>query len=319
MAERPQAVAVTGAAGYVGSRLIRELAEEAGLAKVLAIDTKPLRRPVHNIKASRLDVSQPLDGLLHDERIDTVVHLAFSYPMLTDQRDAITDQLTNLETLQTILDSCRRARVSNFVYLSSHTVYGPHRESPVPITEDEPLQPLGDFPYALHKARSEELIARFASDTPQVGVTVLRACVVLGPTSGNRAASALFKPMLLGVWREDPPWQFIHEDDLAAVLALAVVQPQPGTYNVAGYGVVPYSEVARTTGAKLLKLNPSLAYTATHLSWKFGIQKEAPAGALDFVRYPMVMSTGRLRRETGFRPRYSSREALMEYVSGTLG
>ena len=65
MAERPQAVAVTGAAGYVGSRLIRELAEEAGLTKVLAIDTKPLRRPVHNIKASRRDITQPLDGLIH--------------------------------------------------------------------------------------------------------------------------------------------------------------------------------------------------------------------------------------------------------------
>lgn len=319
MAEHRRAVAVTGAAGYVGSRLIQELAEEEELDKVLAIDARPLRRPVHNIKAARVDVTEPLDGLLHDERIDTVVHLAFSYPVPSGRNDAGVAQQTNQQALESVLQSCRQARVANFVYLSSHTVYGPHRENPVPITEDEPLQPLDDFPYSRDKARAEEAIAQFASLTPGLGVTVLRSCVVLGPTGGNRAASALFKPILLGVWREDPPWQFVHEDDLAAVLALSVTQPRPGTYNVAGPGVVSYSELAQSTGAKLLKLNPGLAYTATQLSWKFGLQKEASAVALDFVRYPMVMSTGRLRKETGFRFRYSSREALMEYVSGTMG
>lgn len=319
MSDRPKAVAVTGAAGYVGSRLIEQLAEVEELETVLAVDAKPLRRPVHNIKAARLDVAQPLDSILHDLRIDTVVHLAFLYPQLPEHGTADVVPPTNLNVLRSVLDSCRSARVANFVYLSSHTVYGPCRENPVPIIEDQPLNPLEDFPYALDKARSEELIANFAATTPQVGITVLRSCVALGPTAGNRAASSLFRGTLLGVWGEDPPWQFIHEDDLASVLALAVTKPKPGTYNVAGHGVVPYTELARSTGATLLKLSPSLAYTATHLSWKFGLQKEAPARGLDFVRYPMVLSTGRVRKEMGFHPRYSSREALSEFISGTMG
>ena len=319
MADRPKGVAVTGAAGYVGSRLIERLAEVEELETILAIDNKPLRRPVHNIKAARLDVTQPLDGLLHEQRIDTVVHLAFDYPQLPDHGDPGVVPPHNLDALRSVLNSCRLARVANFVHLSSHAVYGPWRENPVPIMEDQPLKPLKDFPYALDKARSEELIAQFVATTPQVGVTILRSCVVLGPTVGNRAASVLFKKVLLGVWREDPPWQFIHDDDLASALVLAVIQPRPGTYNVAGYGVVPFSEVARSTGAKLLKLSPNLAYIATHLSWKLGIQKEAPARGLDFVRYPIVLSTGRARREMGFRPQYSSREALSEFISGTMG
>ena len=319
MADRPKGVAVTGAAGYVGSRLIERLAEVEELDTVLAIDAKPLRRPVHNIKAARLDVREPLEGLLHDHRIGTVVHLAFDYPQLPEHGDLALVPPTNLDALRRVLNSCRSARIGNFIYLSSHTVYGPWRENPVPIIEDQTLKPLEDFPYALDKARSEELIAQFVATTPQVGVTTLRSCVVLGPTSGNHAASALFRKVLLGVWGEDPPWQFIHEDDLASVLALAVIDPRPGIYNVAGYGVVPFSEVARSTGAKLLKLSPSLAYTAAHLSWKFGLQKEAPARGLDFLRYPMVLSTGRVRREMGFHPQYSSREALSEFISGTMG
>lgn len=319
MADRPKAVAVTGAAGYVGSRLIEQLAEVEELDTVLAIDAKPLRRPVHNIKAARLDVTEPLDGLLHDHRIDTVVHLAFNYPQLPEHGDSPTISPANLDALQSVLDSCKAARVLNFVYLSSHTVYGPSRENPVPIIEDQPLRPLEDFPYALDKVRSEQLISRFVDAFPRLGVTVLRSCVVLGPTGGNRVASTLFKRVLLGVWGEDPPWQFIHEDDMASVLALAVINPRRGVYNVAGHGVVPFSEVASSTGAKLLKLSPSLAYTATHLTWKFGIQKEAPARGLDFVRYPMVLSTGRVRKEMGFHPKYSSREALSEFISGAMG
>ena len=319
MSDRSRAVAVTGAAGYVGSRLIEHLAEVEELDTVLAIDAKPLRRPVHNIKAARLDVREPLDGLLHDHRIDTVVHLAFDYPQLPEHGDLAVVPPTNLDALQRVLHSCRSARVANFIYLSSHTVYGPWRENPVPIIEDQALKPLEDFPYAVDKARSEELIAQFVATTPQIGVTTLRSCVVLGPTAGNHAASSLFRRVLLGVWGEDPPWQFIHENDLASVLALAVINPKPGVYNVAGHGVVPFSEAARSTGAKLLKLSPSLAYTATHLSWKFGLQKEAPARGLDFLRYPMVLSTGRVRREMGFHPKYSSREALSEFISGTMG
>ena len=319
MADRPRAVAVTGAAGYVGSRLIERLVEAEKLDTVLAIDSRPLRRPVPNIKAARVDVTQTLDALLHDHRIDTVVHLAFTYPQLPEHGSADVVPPTNTEALRSVLDSCASARVARFVHLSSHTVYGPWRDNPIPIIEDQPLKPLEDFPYAVDKARSEEAIAQFSGASPQVGVTILRSCVVMGPTPGNRAASSLFRRVLLGVWREDPPWQFIHEDDLASALTLAVINPKPGIYNVAGSGVVPYSEVARTMGARLLKLSPSLGYVATHLGWKFGIQKEAPASGLDFARHPLVMSTGRVRKEMGFHPRYSSREALADFISGTMG
>ena len=318
MDERPQVIAVTGAAGYIGSRLLQELEEEESLAKVLAIDTRPLRRPVHNIQAHRLDVTHSLEELFHDLRVDTVVHLAFVYPVAANRRQAEAARQTNLEGLHSVLNSCRQARVPHFIYVSSHTVYGPHRDNPVPITEDEPLKPLVELPYSQDKKLGEEVIEEFRRETPQVRLTVLRACVVLGPTGVNPAAKALFKPVLLGVWREDPPWQFVHEDDLAALLVLLAMHPRPGIFNVAGYGVVCYSEIARAVGSKLLKLNPSLAYAAAQASWSLGIQKEAPARGLDFVRYPIVLSTGRLRKETGFRFQYSSRDALTAYVSGTI-
>ena len=40
------------------------------------------------------------------------------------------------------------------------------------------------------------------------------------------------------------------------------------------------------------------------------LQSDAPACALAMLRWPWVASNGKLTRETGFRPRYTAREAL---------
>jgi UDP-glucose 4-epimerase len=116
----------------------------------------------------------------------------------------------------------------------------------------------------------------------------------------------------------DPPWQFVHEEDMARLLGLLVMEPQQGIYNVAGNGVVAYSQIARIARRRLVRLPSVLAYAATQLAWNMGIQKESPARGLDFVRYPVVLTTGKLKKETGFRFNYSSEEVLTSYIDSNL-
>ena len=318
MDERSRVVAVTGAAGYVGSRLLQELEEEDSLSKVVAIDTKPLVRPVHNILAQRLDVKDPLDEVFHDLRVDTVVHLASVLTSAKYRRNTESAREANVDGMRGVLKSCAQARVRNFIYLSSHTVYGPHRDNPVPITEDAPMRPLQEFPYSYDKAVSEGMVQKYAEENPDSATTVLRCCVVLGPSADNEVARSFFKPVLLGVMGNDPPWQFVHEDDLARLLTLMVMDPRPGIFNVAGEGVVRYSKIARLAGCKLIRLPPTMAYAATQLTWSLGIQRESPARGLDYVRYPMILSTGKLKKETSFRFKFASEEALTAFLASNI-
>ena len=71
--------------------------------------------------------------------------------------------------------------------------------------------------------------------------------------------------------------------------------------------------MAQLSRRKLLFLPSAMAYPLTQLAWNLGIQKDSPAAGLDFIRYPIFISTSKLKKDTGFRFFYTSEEALKAY------
>ena len=311
--ERAKVVAVTGASGYVGSSLLREL-EEEGLERIVAIDIRPLRNPVHNVAFLNRSVVQPLGEVFREHRVDTVVHLAFVMRPSRNQAEIEAARRVNVGGLENILRACRSARVKHLIYLSSHTVYGAHRDNPIPITEEAPLRPNRGFQYAEHKLLCEEAIRRFSQEYRNTRITILRSCVVMGPSADNYITQALDKPMLVGILGNDPPMQFVHENDVARLITLMTRDPHPGIYNVAGERTVRYSRMAQLARHPLVYIPAALLYPMTEITWRLGVQKDSPAVGLDFIRSPLIVSTGKLKGVTGFRVRFTSEEALSAYA-----
>jgi len=308
-------VAVTGSAGYIGTRLLQQLEDADRVAKLVAIDVKPLAMPFHNIDAYRLDITQPIDAVFHDHRVSTVVHLAFDMRPGRNAQEAQAIHRNNVQGLENLLRACRAGKVANLVYLSSHTVYGAYADNPVPIPEEAALRPLPGFQYSQTKIECEVLLRRFAQENPSTGITVLRSSMVMGPGGIGYVARGFQKPFLIRVLGHDPPLQFTHEQDLARLLAQFSLEPRPGVFNVAGEGVVHYSRLAKILEKRLVALPPVIAYPLVQLAWKLGFQTDAPAVGLDLVRYPMVLSTEKLRRETYFQFYYTAEEAVSSYVA----
>ena len=311
-------VAITGAAGYVGTRLLHNLEEAGEQPKLVAIDTRPLAFPIHNVAAYRRDVMEPIDDALLQHRVTSLVQLVFIARRGRNRREVAAIRQANLDTLKAVLDSCVRARVRHFIYLSSHTVYGPHADNPIPLTDKAPLRPLPDFPYGYDKFLSEQLIQDFAEQHQDLKVTILRSCIVLGPNANNSITRAFFRPLLLGVLDYNPPIQFVYEDDLARVLAIVIAEELTGVFNVAGEGVVFYRELANIVKSRLVNLPSLIAYALVNLTWDLGIQRDSTATGLDLVRYPIVMDTSSLRRATGYRFRHSSLETLTSFANSRI-
>jgi len=83
---------------------------------------------------------------------------------------------------------------------------------------------------------------------------------------------------------------------------------------VAGEGELRYSEVAGLVGKRLLRLPDRLLKFLIHMSWAPHLQSESPVSGLEFVKYPPVVSTDKLAKETGFRFQYSTKEAFSSFV-----
>jgi len=312
MTEPVRRLAVTGAAGYVGSVLIDRLDKDKEVEHVLAIDVRPMPRETSGkVTFLQHDVSESISSSLDQHAIDAVAHLAF---LLNPERDHQASRRTNIAGASRVFESCVEAGVGHIVYLSSTTVYGAHADNPTELTEDSPLRPVSGFTYGQDKATAEGLLSNLLAEQPEITATVLRACPVMGPTADNFIAHAFSKPFLVRVHGHDPELQLCHEDDVAEVLRVCAINRASGVYNLAGKDTMRWSEMVNAFGRRMISLPSWAIYPMTELTWRLRIQNESPAVGLDFIRYPWTVSTDKLRRELGIVPSHSSRDAWESFT-----
>ena len=315
MAQQKKTVAITGASGYVGTKLLERLERESAFGKLVAFDVNPLRLPVHNIAFYRKNVSEPIEEELNDNDVTTLVHLAFNARPGSNRHEVAAIHDENLATLKAVMESCVIARVPHLIYISSHTVYGAHSDNPIPISDNAPMRASPDIPYAHNKHQSEIVLAEFAQAQKDVKVTVLRSCTVLGQGTENLESQNFFRPWLLGITDYNPPLQFVYDDDLARVMSIIIQREIQGTFNVAGHGIVHYREMAKIIESKVITLPAFIIYPMIRLLQGIHLQKKLTPAGLDQARWPILMSTGKLHKATGYRFWHTALEALTAFAN----
>jgi len=301
---------VTGAAGRVGRRVLALLAEAPDVDRVVALDVATV--PVVDPKIERHRVDVRVDGagpLLLGA--DVLLHLAFADGDGDGARGRRAVAAGDATAL--LLDAASAAGIRHVVALSSALVYGAWPNNPLPLTEDAPLRPSADLPYAVERARSELLLASWAAEDPGRLAAVLRPCTGLAPDGSSWMARSLAAATGLRSLEEEPPRQFLHLDDLATAVEVVRRAQLDGPCNVAPDGWIP-GDVVRDLGgvaprpAMPLRLGRLLA----RIRWRFQ-RGPIPPGLLPYTAYPWLVANDRLKA-TGWRPRYTNEQA---YVAGT--
>ena len=114
------------------------------------------------------------------------------------------------------------AGVARVVIITSASVYGAQADNPVPLDEAAPLRAVPDGSGPGRLLEIEALIARSRAAYPGLAVTVLRPATLVGSGEPSLVSRHFEAPRLLVVRGSTPRWQFVHVDDLAAAVALAV-------------------------------------------------------------------------------------------------
>ena len=316
MAEPGRRILITGSAGFLGEATLDCLTASNDRAFVVALDARLTHGPAGETRrfvSVVRDIRQPLDDLLNDYEIDTVIHLAF---VLRPPRDVHEAHEVNVKATRRLLEACSRASsVRQVVYLSSTTVYGAHSTYVRPYIETDAPDPVKGFSYSEHKVEAETLLNEYAEKNPECAVAILRGCVITGPGADNFITDSLglrFLPVPAGA---DPEMQFLHVDDYASAVQAIVNKRASGIFNIAGSGTVSWREMITMAGSTPVPAPAPILQALTELSWKLGLQQRSPSSGLAFVRYPWLVSTEKISAELGWKPEHTSRGAIEEWIA----
>lgn len=305
-------ILVTGASGYIGGNLIEALCEKDWVETVIGTD---IREPAKNhakYTFDKRDVRESMDDIFDAERIDTVVHTAYVLPPIHDT--GLMEDINKRGT-KNVLASAVRAGVQQILYTSSTTAYGFHADNDDPLTETSPLRGNDDFTYAKNKKEIERIFDDFIIDRPDITVSIVRPCYVIGPGIANPLSTHLKKKFVVFP-SNARPWQFVHEDDLRDVLVMLIEKQIGGIYNIAGSGSITFNEMIRMLGNIPVPIPWPLLYVANDLAWRLRLSfiTEFPSPAMRMMVHPWIADSKKLITETGYRYRYSSREAFESFA-----
>lgn len=309
-------VTVTGAASFLGTNLVGLLEEDPRVARIVAIDIKAPSTAQRKTRFYEVDFTQPtaearLSEIFAAERTDTVVHLAFlSSP---SHATALAHELESVGTRH-VLVAARHASVRKVVMWSQTLLYGAHPSNPNFLTERHPLRAPASEAFFADKLEAEAEVTRFAEKMPNAIVTLLRTAPILGPTVHNFVTRFLARRVVPVAMGFDPLVQFVHEVDAIAAFKLAIDRDVPGVFNIVGDGVLPLSTVIKLAGRLALPVPHPLAHTIGAALWVAQIS-EGPPALLPYLRFLCVADGAKARQKMGFRPAYTTREAVLDFTS----
>jgi nucleoside-diphosphate-sugar epimerase len=281
-------VYVRGVRGDLGWRVADRVGELAGVEVVVATGDEPADAGI--------------------ERCGTLVEVGIAdHDALGQRGQSVTVGVEGL------LDDADAVGADHLVVISSAMVYGALANNPIPLTEEAVLRPDPTFVYARQLAAAEAEVESWRERTAGRCVTMLRPAVPIAEGGTSSLARALTAGSGQVFGEESPPTQFVHHDDVASAVAVAVRQRLDGVYNVAPDGSIPGDRVRALSGQRIrLPLPGRFADVLGALQWRFQ-RGPIPPGLRSYTRASWIVANDKLRAE-GWRPTVTNEQA---YVEGT--
>ena len=328
-------ILVTGAAGFIGSNLARELLKRGD--KIIGIDNLNDYYDV-NLKIERLkelneyktftfikmDIADKaaLDELFNKYNFDVVVNLAAQAGVRYSIINPDAYVQSNLIGFYNILEECRNHPVNHLVYASSSSVYGSNKK--VPYSTDDKV----DNPVSLYAAtkKSNELMAHAYAKLYNIPCTGLRFFTVYGPAGRPDMAYFSFTNKLIkgekikifnyGNCKRD----FTYIDDIVDGI-IKVIDKAPSKQNGEdGLPIPPYKiyNIGNNHPENLLdfvKILQEELIRAKVLPSDYDFDSHKELVAMQPGDVPITYAdTSALERDFGFKPSTSLRTGLRKFA-----
>jgi UDP-glucose 4-epimerase len=300
-------VLVTGLGSYLGSRVALALENEPSVEVVVGVDTVEPRLELAATEFVRVDPSYTIvQRIAAATRIDTILHLG----AVTDSTEVGRRALHEMNVIGTanVVAAAASGTVRKLVVKSSTAIYGSSFDDPYWFREDTPRKRPPSDGLERSLLESDDMVRELAEDDRRVMVTRLRFADTLGAEVGSPFSRLLQLPVVPEILGFDPRLQFLHEHDAVAAVAYATLNQVPGVFNVAGAGILPWSEVCAVTGKRRMPLPPILTAAAVEPLRRLHIAA-IPTETLRLLRYGRAVDTSRFQ-QAGFRFAHTTASAV---------
>jgi dihydroflavonol-4-reductase len=270
-------VYVSGAMGFVGSHVARELREQGA-----------------DVRAERVDLLDPagLDRAVQD--CDAVVHVAalYSYDAPADQIERV-----NVEGTRNLIEAARRAGVRRFLFTSTAGTCGPVPGRPA-TEEDEPPAWELTVPYKRTKLAAE-VLAR------EAGAVVVNPTTPVGPgdhrpTPTGRMIARVARGRLPGFVRTTG-LNLVDVRDVARGHALALERGEAGERYLLGGANLPLEEIFAAIADLAGRPRPRIPvpYAVARVASRLHLTNPEE---VKLARFPMYFTWEKARDRLGYTP-----------------
>lgn len=318
-------ILVTGASGFLGGHLIRELIKRGYSVTSMA-------RRTSNIK--KLEGTEIRYGDLLDESslieatkgIDIVVHLA-AYYTFSGKKELY--KKVNVEGTKSLCEAALRNNVKRIIYCSSTEAIGPVKNPP----GNENTEPNPQYEYGRSKLMAEEVVKSYRGKGLEH--TIIRPTGIYGPENVNDvsywfitsfANRSLVTRFIVGSGKN--LIQFVHVDDVVQGFCLAIEKHEVSrnqTYIISEDRAYTYEEVYKIL-SEIFNTDPPKFHVppliAKLVVAPIGFAKRLMgddnfmwrSSTIDAVTCDRYYSIEKARTELGYVPKYNLRRGLEETV-----
>ena len=307
-------VLVTGAAGQIAGLLVHALDQREDVERIVGVDVREPAYDTGSMRFVRAAIRNPLVAkVLIDEEIDTVVHLSTAAGPSSVGGRARMKELNVIGAMQ-LFAACQNAPALKRVILKSTTaVYGAHHTDPALFREDDRPSVMPEHGFTKDATEIEQYARDLGRKRKDIDLTLLRFANFLGPSLDSSFHSLFTLPVVPSQFGYDPRLQFCHEQDAVDVLVRVVTGEHPGTYNVAGDGVLYLSQCIRLAGRLAAPVPWPMTDAVANLVQRTR-RVDITHDQLSFLRHGRAVDTTRLKKQLGFTPTYTTRAAFDDYV-----
>ena len=308
---------VTGGAGFIGSRVVRDLVRDG--EQVVVFDWFPetdnLDRVLNedeienNIKIVHGDVTDysHLLRTIKDNDVGKIVHMA-AMMLLEVNANPLRGVRVNCEGTVAVFEAARFLGLEKVVWPSSGSVYGP----PEKYAEEYIPNDAPHFPQNIYGAAKsfDEFVAGYYSDRYNMDITALRLVMVYGVGQKRGRTARIIRELIcnpaIGKPGKVPAagdnvlgWTYVDDAAAAIVLAAGISRPANKVYSVRGdihtiREIADFvTELVPDADINLLPLEKSASHT------------------IMTCKYDMSL----IEKELGYRPRWSMRQGIREVMN----